>query len=112
MSQKVFNRVRLFHEEGFRPTTLKNGGTILRGQGRLSVKMAKSNREKTPAGRFYEQYTGDMLPDGALDSDQVPVRVMNSEFITVRGKRRDSDLGSCSARLGLHRSWEHNFTST
>ena len=88
MSKKIFAKVKQFHEDGFRPSILKNGGVILREHGRTNVKLAKANGEKTPAGRFYEQHSGDRLPDGALDSGQVPVRVRDSEFITVRGKRR------------------------
>ena len=93
MSKNVFARVKQFHEEGFRPSILKNGGVVLREHGRTNVKLAKANGEKTPASRFYEHHSGDRLPDGALDSGQVPARVQNSEFITVRGKRRVTRTG-------------------
>ena len=88
MSKKAFEKVRLFHDEGFQPKNLKNGGMVLRGRDGLSVRLAKSNGEKTRAGHFYEQHTGGSLPNGSLDLSQTPDRVGDSEFITVQGKRR------------------------
>ena len=87
MSKKILDKVALFHGEGFLPTNLKNGGTILKGRDGLSVRLAKSNGEKTPVGHFYEQHTGGPLPDGSLDLGQTPDRVGNSEFVVVGGKR-------------------------
>ena len=88
MSKKAFEKVRIFHDEGFQPRNLKNGGMVLRGRDGLSVRLAKSNGEKTRAGHFYEQHTGGSLPNGSLDLSQTPDRVGDSEFITVQGKRR------------------------
>ena len=48
MSKKILDKVALFHGEGFLPTNLKNGGTILKGRDGLSMRLAKSNGEKTP----------------------------------------------------------------
>ena len=88
MSKKVFEKVALFHNEGFQPTNVKNGGMVLMGRDGLSVTLAKSNGEKTRAGHFYEKHTGESMPDGSLDLNQTPDRVGDSEFIAVRGKRR------------------------
>ena len=57
MSKKAFEKVRIFHDEGFQPRNLKNGGMVLRGLDGLSVRLAKSNGEKTRAGHFYARLT-------------------------------------------------------
>ena len=53
MSKKAFEKVRLFHDEGFQPRNLKNGGMVLRGRDGLSVRLAKSNGEKTRTRRAF-----------------------------------------------------------
>ena len=108
MSKKALEKVTLFHNEGFQPRNLKNGGTDLRGRDGLSVALAKSNGEKARAGHFYEQHTGQSLPDGSLDLNQTPDRVGDSEFVTVRARQapRDAQVGPGGARLALHGSGE------
>ena len=110
MSKKVFEKVRLFHDEGFQPRNLKNGGMVLRGRDGLSVRLAISNGDKTRAGHFYEQHTGQSLPDGTLDLGQTPDRVDDSEFITVRGKRRVTRGGTRWSATGASLLWGTTFT--
>ena len=51
------------------------------------IVLAQPNGRKTLAGGFYERETVRQLPR-ALDSASAPVRQGNSEFLTLRGKKR------------------------
>jgi len=54
---------------------------------RKRVILVGANGRVTAAGGFYQRETGRLLPR-ALDNAPAPVRVGNSEFLTVRGKKR------------------------
>ena len=51
------------------------------------VVLTSANGRKTAAGNLYERETAQQLPR-ALDNAPVPMRVGNSEFLQLRGKKR------------------------
>ena len=69
------------------PHTLRHGGVVLRGQGSLFVTLVKPNGSVTNAGAYYQAHHGELQTQG-LDLSQVPHRDKNTEYVTIRGKKR------------------------
>ena len=74
--------------EGAAPHTLHHGGVVLRGQGGLFVTLAKPNGSLTNAWAYYQRHHNEELETGGLDLSQVPLREGNTEYVTIRGKKR------------------------
>ena len=84
---KFESKVDSFVAEGAQPKTLRHGSVVLKGQGGLFVTLVKPSGSVTSAGAYYQRHHGELDTRG-LDTSQVPVRDRNTEYVTIRGKRR------------------------
>ena len=82
-------KVDSFVAEGATPSHLHHGGVVLRSreQPGLFVTLVKPTGSMTNAGQYYQEHHGE-LQTGGLDLSQVPQRDGNTEYVTIRGKRR------------------------
>ena len=79
------NAIRAAIQGGTQPAFVRDA--LLLQLATRRIVLARTNGRKTLAGRFYERETVRQLPR-ALDSASAPVRQGNSEFLTLRGKKR------------------------
>ena len=68
------------------------------------IVLARPNGRKTLAGGLYERATVRQLPR-ALDSAPAPVRQGNSEFLTLRGKKRRLRTWDAGENAFNYTSW-------
>jgi hypothetical protein len=81
-------KVDSFVAEGATPIQ-SHGGVLLRSREHpgLYIALVKPNGVLTNAGEYYQEHHGELQTRG-LDLSQVPQRDGNTEYVTIRGKRR------------------------
>ena len=94
------NAIRAAIASNIEPTFVREALTLQLVTKR--VVLARPNGRKTLAGGLYERETVRQLPR-PLDNASAPVRVGNSEFLTLRGKKR---------RIRTWDAGENTFSST
>ena len=68
------------------------------------VVLTSANGRKTAAGNLYERETAQQLPR-SLDNAPVPMRVGNSEYLTLRGKKRRLRTWGAGRNTFNYTSW-------
>ena len=84
-----------------RPTSVRDALTLQLATKR--VVLARPNGRKTLAGGLYERETVRQLPR-ALDN-AAPTRIGNSEFVTLRGKKRRLRTWDAAENAFSYTSW-------
>ena len=96
------NAVRAAITNGTSPTFVRESLTLQLATKRIVL--AQASGRKTLAGSYYERETGILLPR-ALDHAAAPVRQGNSEFLTLRGKKRRIRTWDAGENTFNYTSW-------
>ena len=103
------NAVRAAITKGTQPTFARD--TLQLQLATTRIVLAQASGRKTLAGSYYERETGVLLPR-ALDHAAAPVRQGNSEFLTLRGKKRRLRTWNAGENTFNYTSWEKNTIRT
>jgi len=74
-------------EDGVGPTKLKSNDAMALGSGRTRIILVDVHGRPTTAGKFWETYTGRVLPAGGFQQ-QTPMREGNTETLRLRDGKR------------------------
>ena len=75
------------------------------------VVLTSANGRKTAAGNLYERETAQQLPR-SLDSAPVPIRIGNSEYLTLRGKKRRLRTWNAGENTFQYTTWGIKYYQT